>query len=312
MAKHLPQSITDFLFTNLIEDYPVWDENTPYTFEPDENNLTSASVARYGNYYWRSTTNDNEGNIPIDAQGNVNDEWYKYEPSKIFSLLDLSAETEASKDGDDMILVFARNFNIETLVLGRFTASQIKIENLDDDDNVLATQIIEYSVNEFVVDYYTYMYSPYSEEVDRNVKIDIAPLGTKVRVTFVKQVTLDKAAAKFIVAGLEVDLGNTASGISTGFESYIPTEKDLFGANSTNSTIQRDIKGFDTWVLNTDKKRVERVAKNLKNEIGVYIIDPSDKSKIENEIILGQLENYNDLYNNFEKIKFNWSVKESV
>lgn len=312
MAKYLPQAIQDFTFTNLVEDYPVWDENTTYIYEDDENNLTSSSVALYANYYWRSTSNGNLGNKPIDSKGNTNSNWYKFAPSKVYSLLDLSAETEASVEGGDLIVEFVRNFDIETLVLGKFTASQIIIENLDDLDNVLATQTITYSVNEFVEDCWTYIYSPYSDEVDRNIKIDIQPIGTKVKVTFVKQVTANKASCKFLVAGLTEELGETASGINTGFESYIPTEKDKFGASSTSSIIERTIKGFDTWVENTDKKRVERLGKSLKNKIEVYIIDPKDNSKIENEIILGQLENYTDLYTNFTKIKINWSIKESV
>lgn len=312
MAQNLPQAIREFLSTNIVEEFPLWDENTTYVFEPDKNNLTSASVARYENYYWRSTADGNKENKPVDEFGNRNDNWYKYKPSNVYSLLDLSAETEAIVEGANLIVEFARDYNIETLVLGKFTASEIIVENLDDDDNNLATETITYSVAEYVYDCYTYIYAPYSEEIDRNVKIDIAPTGTKIKVTFVKQLTPDKASAKFLVAGTPVDLGNTAEGIDTSFESYIPTEKDLFGASSTDSIIQRTIKGFSTWVLNTDKKRVERVAKELKNKISVYIVDPDEDSKIENEIVLAQLENANDLYNNFDKIKFSWSIKEAV
>ena len=55
---YIKQELTEFTSTNLTDTYSDWSPTTTYIVEPD-NALTSASIARFGAYYYRSVTSTN-------------------------------------------------------------------------------------------------------------------------------------------------------------------------------------------------------------------------------------------------------------
>lgn len=52
---YIKQELTEFTSTNLTDTYSDWSPTITYIVEPD-NALTSASIARFGAYYYRSVT----------------------------------------------------------------------------------------------------------------------------------------------------------------------------------------------------------------------------------------------------------------
>lgn len=95
------QQITDFLYTNIPQLYNDWGDATTYTYE-ELTILTSASVVRYGNFYWRSIAELNLGNNPEETEGIW---WVKYSPSNRYAMIDqqsltstISSHTQAEAD----------------------------------------------------------------------------------------------------------------------------------------------------------------------------------------------------------------------
>ena len=304
---HVQQLIENFTFSNIAETYEPFDPNKNYIFEPDEA-LTSNSVALYKSYYWRSITNGHAGNYPVDAFGNVNSNWIKIDSSNIYSLLDLS-NTTGAEHTDDIILEFDKNILMEVLSVGKFNASSILIEYLDEFDVVLASQTEEFSVNENVYDHWDYGYAPYERNVNRNIKFDMIRTGVKIRVTLSKAEE-NICSCRFIVAGSTTDFGEAINQLSTSYESYITTTTDALGVKN-NTILQRAVKSFDTIVERGLKKTKEAQAIALKDKKELYVIFPKDE-QMEFEIILGQLETYNDTIKNEEKNTLSFSIKESI
>lgn len=304
---HVQQLIENFTFSNIAETYEPFDPNKNYIFEPDEA-LTSNSVALYKSYYWRSITDGHAGNYPVDAFGNVNSNWIKIDSSNIYSLLDLS-NTTGAENTDDIILEFDRNILMEVLSVGKFNASSILIEYLDEFDVVLASQTEEFSANENVYDHWDYSYTPYERNVNRNIKFDMLRTGVKIRVTLSKTEE-NICSCRFIVAGSTTDFGDAINQLSTSYESYITATTDALGVKN-NTILQRAVKSFDTIVERGLKKTKEAQAIALKDKKELYVIFPKDE-QMEFEIILGQLETYNDTIKNEEKNTLSFSIKESI
>ena len=85
--QYVKQELTEFTSTNLTDIYPDWSPTTAYVVEPD-NALTSASVVRYGSYYYRSVTSANLGFNP-NTYSDI--KWVKHAVSNKYAMLDMSS-----------------------------------------------------------------------------------------------------------------------------------------------------------------------------------------------------------------------------
>ena len=54
--QYVKQQLTEFVSSNLTDIYDDWNPDTVYTVETDNNNLTDASMVRFGAFYYRSVT----------------------------------------------------------------------------------------------------------------------------------------------------------------------------------------------------------------------------------------------------------------
>ena len=70
----IEQEVLEFTSSNIPQEFDTYDETKTYIYESDINNLTSDSVALFGNYYFRSVIDDNKGNNPLD---NIGVSWTK-------------------------------------------------------------------------------------------------------------------------------------------------------------------------------------------------------------------------------------------
>ncbi|MEA2091221.1 MAG: hypothetical protein U9O83_02515 [Campylobacterota bacterium] len=307
--EYLAQEILDFTSTNITARWADYNPSTTYTLEEDTSNLTDDSVVLYENYYYRSLVTGNVGFNPIEYLGT---KWIKWDVSNRYAMIDLSSQSKSTTTGENLVVVFERN-NIETLGLGNFEASQVVIEHLDSDGTtVLETQTLYYSVNEDVVDYYTYIYTEYSEDVGRGIKIDIAPTGTYIRVTFVYQANSNQASCGYLVGGQPIDMGCTLTDIDFSFNSFATKEQDEFGTLTIVKRSVQDLVDFETVIENTETQSIKREIKKIYNDIVVFIIDPSDTSIYENLLTLGTVENAGVVISEFTKTHITWSVMEAI
>lgn len=303
--QYVSQQITTFLNTNLTDTYNEYNPATTYTFESDI--PTNASVARYGTYYYRSLINGNIGNTPTSYE---NVKWIKWEVSNKFAMLDLSAQTKSTYAGD-MYVEFSQN-RMSTLGIGNYEADKITIEIKNSSDTVLWTYHTESSVNEFIVDYYSYIYEDYNYEVDRAFKINLPIIGDKVKVTFHKSTEAATTSCGFLVGGTPVSIGETLYGVNFQFTSYAVKEFDDFGSLTITKRAVQDLVDFETMIDSSDLPAMKREVKKIYNDIVMFIVDESEDSKYENLITLGTIQDVSTILENPVKTIMSFSIVEAV
>lgn len=304
--QYLKQTIEDFTSSTITQLYADYNPATEYTFESNDLALTNASVVRYGNYYWRSTTVNNQGNTPFE--GSL--QWVILSVSNKHAMLDPQSQTKTEETGADIVVKFDRNL-MTTLGIGNFEAEEIIVEQLDDLDAVLATQTFTYSVNEDVYDYWDYENSPYSLEVNRNIKVDLALLGTQVRITLKRITSTDKVSCGFLYGGEPVDMGNTLINVDFGDYSYITegTLNTLGFATTKKSAVSVPV-SFQTKISETLQPYVRRRVQELKqeDETVLFIVDPTEESIFENMLVLGKIQDSSHSVGEYREIIISWSV----
>lgn len=302
--QYVAQQITAFTATNLTDTFGDYNPATTYTFE--SGTPTNASVARYGTFYYRSLVNGNIGNNPAE---NENIKWIKWAVSNKFAMLDLQAQTKSTYSGD-MYVEFLQN-RMTTLGLGNYEAEYITIEIKDDQDNVLWTYETYSSVNEFVTDYYSYIYEDYGYEVDRAFKVDLPIVGHKIKITFHKSGESDITACGFLVGGVPVSMGNTLFDVNFQFTSYAVKNFDDFGTLTITKRAVQDLVDFETSIDSKDLVSLKREVKKIYNDIVMFIVDEKTDD-YENLITLGTIQDVSILLRNPVKSIMSFSIIEAV
>lgn len=303
--QYVAQQITEFTSTNLTDTYPDYVSTTTYSFEAGT--PTSASIARYGTYYWRSLTNANTGNDPVETE---NIKWLKWEISNKHAMLDLSAQSKSRYAGD-MYVEFLQG-QMRTLGVGNYEAEYVTIEIKDTLGTVLWTFNTTSTVNENVTDYWSYIYEDYGYELDRAFKIDLPIVGHKVKVTFHKSTESTDTACGFLVGGLAVNMGTTLYGVNFKFTSYAVKKFDDFGSLTITKRAVQDLVDFETSIKSSELVSLKREIKKIYNDIVMFIVDDSDESRYENLITLGTIQEASVVLENPVVTLMTFSIVEAV
>ncbi len=367
--KYIPQQIEQLVNSNLSNLYPDWAVDITYVLEPDNENLTSASMVVYGNYIYRSLTDDNLGYNPEET---LNIYWVKWAISNKMAMIDLASQTQSVSEplersfieseadyqsdetvseltiGDvvwdvdtsltykvlvsdeslpnsdfndfakwekmfgNIIIEFKRG-SIDMIGVGDFKASSITIEHFT--AGVLvdgATQVINYSVNDTVVDLWSYVYDAYTNTIKRSIKLDIAPIGDTIKVSFKRSVSSDTTSCGFLIAGESVTIGETLQQVGFSYNSFAIKEPDAFGSYNIIKRNVQDIMDFETVIGSRELPFVRRKVKEIYNDIVLFIADPSDTSDYENLLTLGVIEDVSITLDNSVLSYVSWSVVETT
>lgn len=306
--KYLKQQITDFTSSTLTDTYADWDSATTYVLEADAS-LTNASVVKYGNYYYRSLTNANLDFNPVEYE---NVKWVKWGVSNKYAMIDLESLTKSTSTSD-IVVEFTRD-TADTIAFGYFLTSEIIIEHLDDLGVVMPayTQNIPYGVSDSVYDYYDYIYAPYTSLVDRALKVDIPPIGDKIRVTLKLYALTGTTNIGYLVAGEALSMGETLFGVNFSFNSYAVKTTDAFGTLAITKRSVQDLVDFETNIESTALARLKREIKGIYNDIVVFILDESETSNYENLLTLGTIETSEVVLQNHVQSTISWSILESI
>jgi len=227
-------------------------------------------------------------------------------------ITDTNFFTESSLD---IVVEFARSYTSSTIAIGNFATSKIKIEYLDINGNVLPTytQTYDYGFNDNVFDYYDYMYEPYSDTVDRFLKIDTKRYGAKIRVTIARNITLNYAECGFLVYGESISLGKSLDEPTWTPSSYSTRDFGISGRLEIVKRAVQDTISFQTLYDSKDFPSIKRKIKTNIDEIGVFILDESSSSKYENMITLGIMEEPSvTVSTSSTKSQINWRVLEVI
>lgn len=312
-ASIVGQKITSFTYSNVEELYDQWSPTTTYGVEliPP---YTNAATVLHRNFYWRSTSTGNLGNEPVDEKGNVSSEWIVISPANLSSILDLSSNSRCTITGEDLILEFTKNYEIQTLVIGRFMGIEIIIDYLDEDDEVIETDSYNYEDEQYnnIIDDITYDYAPFIEIVNRNKLIRLKLIGSKIRLTLVRNPITDTAYISFLTGGEEYQLGDVDGSIERTNTSTIERKLDpILGTILDKTTIGHNY-SFSFLVPRVLQSDIKRKAEEIKDRVNTFILDNRENSEFENYIALAQLKSDSDSVGNADYIVFRWAIEESI
>jgi hypothetical protein len=235
--------------------------------------------------------------------------WVKWSVSNRLAMLDLSANSQSEVIGADLVVVF-NQVGIETLAIGNYEASGIKVEVLTADElTVLWTYENKDFYNIAVDDYYSYIYEPYDFAVSRGIKIDIPVLGSKIRVTLYSSGI--RAACGFLAGGLSVYMGETLWGVGFKYNSFAIKSTDDFGTLSVTKRAVQDLVDFETVFDSTYLMRIRQNIKSIYNDIIVFIVE-DDSNNYENLLTLGVVESASIVLSNSQKTTMTWSIVEAI
>lgn len=305
--RYVKQQITEFLTTNAAYNYAEWVPTTTYTFESGV--PTAASIARKGLFNYRSLVSSN---LDFDPDEYLDTKWVKWAIANPQAMLDMRSLSKTVLDSGDLTVTFALTTETDSIVVGNYEARNIKVEILDELDVVLWTYESESSVNNGVVDWWTYLYATYGYEVDRALLVDIPMnLGTKARVTFLGEVG-ERTACGYLIAGQAIDMGETLYGVKFGFNSFAVKEFDAFGSLTIVKRNVQDLVDFETSIPTNELMSLKRKLKEIYNDVVVFVLDPTEGSKFENMITLGIVENADVLVSTPVLSSMTWSILEVI
>lgn len=306
--QYIKQELSEFISTNLTDSYPEWSPTTTYIVEPD-NALTSASVCRYGAYYYRSVTNSN---LNFNPETYADIKWIKYAVSNKYAMLDTSANSKSRVVGGDLIVTFLQNQS-SILGIGNYEADYITVEILaSDGTTVLWTYETSSNINANVYDYYDYIYEPYLLGQDFTTKISLGIQGRYVRLTFHKLPLTNNSACGYLIVGNPIDIGKSLMGVKFGYNSLTTKEITTFGNLDIKKGFVQDLVDFETVISSTYLPRMRRELKKIYDEIVLFIIDERDVSPYENLMTLGVIQDASVILENNVESVMSFSIMEAL
>ena len=306
--QYIKQELTEFTSTNLTDSYPDWSPTTTYIVEPD-NALTSASVVRYGSYYYRSVTSANYGFNP-NTYADI--KWVKHSVSNKYAMLDMSSNSKSVFGGGDLTVTFLQNQS-SVLGIGNCEADYITIEVLaSDGTTILWTYNTLSNVNANVYDYYDYIYEPYVLDQDFTTKVNLPIQGRYVRLTFHKLSLTNRSACGYLIVGNPMDMGMSLMQPKFSYNSLTTKDISTFGNLDIKKSFVQDIVDFETVIASAYLPRMRRELKKIYDEIVLFIIDERDVSEYENLMTLGVIQDASVVLENNVESVISFSVIEAL
>ena len=305
---YIKQELTEFTSTNLTDTYSDWSPNITYIVEPD-NALTSASIARFGAYYYRSVTSTN---LNFNPETYSNIKWVKHSVSNKYAMLDMSSNSKSVVVGGDLTVTFLQNQS-SILGIGNYEADYITIEILAPDGvTILWTYDTPSNINANVYDYYDYIYEPYNLDQDFTTKVNLPLQGRYVRMTFHKLPLTDRSACGYLIVGNPVYIGMSLMGVKFGYNSLTTKEISSFGNLDIKKSFIQDIVDFETVIASTYLPRMRRELKKVYDEIVLFVIDERDVSEYENLMTLGVIQDASVVLENNVESVISFSLVEAL
>ena len=305
---YIKQELTEFTSTNLTDTYSDWSPNITYIVEPD-NALTSASIARFGAYYYRSVTSTNLNFNPSTYE---NIKWVKHSVSNKYAMLDMSSNSKSVVVGGDLTVTFLQNQS-SILGIGNYEADYITIEILAPDGvTILWTYDTPSNINANVYDYYDYIYEPYTLDQDFTAKINLPIQGRYVRLTFHKLLITNRSACGYLIVGNPMYMGMSLMQPKFGYNSLTTKDISTFGNLDIKKSFVQDIVDFETVIASTYLPRMRRELKKIYDEIVLFIIDERDVSEYENLMTLGVIQDASVVLENNVESVISFSVIEAL
>jgi hypothetical protein len=272
---------------------PYWDIWDDGEVVPDWEGITTYNendVVRYNGAKYRSRVDSNVGLTPDENV--IEWEYFSYKGIQV---------------------TFPRD-NIDAIGVGNVEAESIEIRHYDINGDEIreAYQFMSFSPNTGVTDYWTYIYEPYTSQLDGNTYIELVPVGVTVEVKINRSGFTNRASCGFLVAGRFQEMGQTLDGVGFNFNSFSTVTYDAFGnLNIVRRNVQ-DIVDFETIIPRNRVAETKRTIKEIYDEVILFVVDESDDSDFENMVTFGKIENASVVGSVQEQNVISWTIVESI
>jgi len=225
---------------------------------------------------------------------------------------DFTNGTNWELSANKLVVEFDRG-DIDTLVVGNYSATYITVEMIDiDGETVLDTQVREHGVSEDVTDYWSYVYSQYSITTGLDLAFKLLAVGVTIRVTFESSISGEEVSCGFLIGGIAEDMGDTRIGVGFSFNSYSVRNTDDFGVLTITKRGIQQLVDFETYA---DSKSIAGTLSKIKqiyDEIVVFIVDPLEDSLYDSIITMGVVESVTTVLQNPVQSVVAWSIQETL
>lgn len=280
----IPQNITDWEDSNIVHNAELFNPLTTYGV---------GDFARVDKYVYRSTLANNIGNNPLASLGLY---WIEWQPANDYAMLDLDSDkTVTSWEGDGWVKF--RRGATTALGIGFFKANIVKIEYLDNDNNILETENYEFTNNAGVWDVWTYGYGGFNTSTNEVIFLPLRIIGTYIKVSFIN--TLGGSTyCGFFIAGVAEEFGTTIDGVRY-------TDKLV-----SNRSLK--IASFSSYFPKTEMNRKYTTAQKYKDDYALVVIDDSTDSKFNFLTVLGKITKIEPTFEYTELNQIFWEVEQTA
>lgn len=289
----LPQSIKQFITTNLAQPFQVWNSATEYA-------LDTAVV--YDNHIYRTIVDKNLGVQPDLNTG----KWLLYGVDNAFASIDLNSSTASVIDDNlEYIEYYFDAVNFTYLAFGSIKGSRLEIYEYNSEDVQVGYTDITIGTDRIcAIHWYNYYYCgiPDGNALGRGLAVDylhdtIQGTTAKIRVRIWKNVD-DEAEIKSMVGGTAYDIGETQFGLNVRVVDYSTKTTDVNGITTLERRRSREIMESRVLIDAKDTQAVKRIIKGLLGTVNMFIAEEAKDSNYDNLLLLGFIDEFSYYINN--------------
>lgn len=280
----IPQNITQWEDSNIVHNAELYDPQEPYGV---------GDFARVDKYIYRSTLANNLGNNPLSSLGLY---WIEWQPANDYAMLDLDSDKTVTSWTGNGWVKFRRGAST-ALGIGSFKANIVKIEYLDNDNNILETENYEFTNNAGVWGVWTYGYGGFNTSTNEVIYLPLRIIGTYIKVSFIN--TLGGSTyCGFFIAGVAEEFGKTIDGAR--YNDKLVLDRSL------------KVASFSTFMPKTEMNRKYTTAQKYKNDYALAIIDDSLDTKFNYLTVLGKITKIEPTFQYTELNQISWEIEQTA
>jgi len=277
----LKQTITEYISTNLLQPYQVWDMAT--TYQADD-------YVIYENYIYKCIVNNN-----VEIQPDLNTgKWLLMGVDNAYAGIDLNSSTATQID--EALPFIECTFSAtgsDSLAFGRIYGTTLTVEQYDVGDVLLDST--DYPITgETAVDAFTNALEPTVDYIT-------------IRVT---PATDGGAYFASMVCGKSEDIGATEYNVNIDIIDYSVKTTDQYGITTLQRRRSREVMEVDIVSDSADTQLHKRQIKAVLGTALMFIADPSTDSKYDSLIILGYVDRYQMYIDNGVKSRARMKIME--
>ena len=281
------QSIEEYNSINIVTRHPNYAEATSYDF---------GEIIFYNHYYWKSITDANIGNTPIEDSPF----WLMWDISNRYAQIDLRATTKTVWDAsiatvptdNGLISTFAFG-DIDTLAFGNVRTSAVTVK-IKDSQGVTVWSSTQSVYNRLSknIGWFSYFWAKKNSVTNKtNLFFQMPKVNGAIVEVFV-EASSGIAEVGYMVAGKGDFAGYSQFGLSRSINDNSLVDVDDWGITTVKKRIASKSMNVTVEFPSKQVMEKERIAMKYQGTICLFVADETQNSDYENLLLLAYIESY--------------------